>query len=646
MTNSIPAAPRVRPVVARAAAIVAACAALPALAQVCARPASAGDASISGVVNTYFAPSVNGTYGPASTAIPLRSARGAAATVREGDLMLVVQMQCADIDASDTDAYGDGGAGEPASGAVAVGDACAAGRQAFVRAGPGSSNTQLVLSGSPLPGTFVQADATPTAGRRSFQVVRVPQYANATLAGTVGAAVWDGTSGGVVVLDVAFTLDLAGQRISVDGAGFRGAGGRARPARLDEGVLRFRWDDDTRHGGKGEGSAGTPRFLSDKRDTTSTTFPVVRDQGSGWGGYPTGNARSGDYARGAPGNAGGGGTYRAAGNDNGGGGGGGNGGDGGRGGVGYRRDGYAGILPDYSNVIERKWGFGGARVPDASVTRLVMGGGGGAGDSNGNNIGDAASGAAGGGLVFVRVDTLVGTGAVSARGARAPDNGGDGAGGGGAGGSVVIVATTWSAAVSVDVRGGRGGDAGLGTPYAHGTGGGGGGGVAITSALASVDARGGDTGVTTLRDNPPGGERHGAQPGADGFVSVIAPDDDTVGTHVGRTCKADLVLTKTNTPGVNDEVDLPQDVVVPQGETTYVITLVNRGPKPADGAVLRDPVPTGVVCTSAACSATGGAQCPAMTGAALLSALQGGGAVVPMLPVGGRVAITVACAAP
>lgn len=629
-----------------ATALIAATTAGPARAQVCARPASAGDASLSGVVNTYFAPAANATYGPSTTVIPLRSPRGASATLREGDLVLVIQMQCADVDMRDTDAYGDGIAGEPASGTVAVTDACASGRHAFVRAGPGSSNTQLVLTGSPLPGAFMQADATPTAGRRTFQVVRVPQYANATLAGTVSAAVWDGNSGGIVVLDVAFTLDFAGGRIDVDGAGFRGGGGRARATRPSETALRFRWDDDTRHAAKGEGMAGTPRLLSEKRDVTGTAFPVVRDQGGGWGGYPTGVARSGDYARGAPANAGGGGTYWSGGNDNGGGGGGANGGDGGRGGAGYRRDGYAGVLPDYSNLVERKWGFGGARHAEASITRLVMGGGGGAGDSNGNNIGEAASGAAGGGIVLVRADTLVGTGVVSARGARAPDNAGDGAGGGGGGGSVVIVATTSSAGVSVDVRGGRGGDAGVWTPYAHGTGGGGGGGVVVTTAPASVDARGGDTGVTTLRDNPPGGERHGAQPGGEGLVALIAPGDDTVGTHVGRTCKADLMVTKTNTPGLNDDVDLPSDVVVPQGETTYVITLVNRGPKPADGAMLRDPVPIGVVCTSAVCSATGGAQCPAVSGAALVSALQGAGAAVPALPAGGRIAITVACAAP
>lgn len=633
----------------RTAAVIAALVLLlathPLAAQVCARPASAGDATISGVVNTYWSPAANATYGPATTSIPLAGQRGAAATLAEGDLVLLIQMQCANVTSTDSDAYGDGVAGAPAAGYADPAGSCVAGRHQFVRAGAGTTNASLVLTGSPLTATYVQAAATTTTGRRTLQVVRVPQYANATLGGAVGAVPWDGLSGGIVVLDVAFVLTLNGQAINVDGAGFRGGAGRARSA--NDAVQRFRWDDDTRHATKGEGIAGTPRFVSNKRDPDSGAVSTITDLGAGWGGYPTGTASTGDFARGAPGNAGGGGAFWNGSSDNGGGGGGGNGAAGGRGGAGWRSAGYAGVLADYSNIADQKWGFGGAPFLGASVPRLVLGGGGGAGDNNANSSAAESSGAAGGGIVLVRAGTLAGTGAVSARGGRATDNPlNDGAGGGGAGGSVLVVATTWSATLSIDARGGRGGDAFVTGATAHGSGGGGAGGVVITTSAAAVDVTGGDSGRTTTSDAPAGGARHGAQVGGDGTWTTIAPSGDTVGTDVGRTCQADLVLTKTNTPGVNGEVDQPADTVTSGSTTSYTITLSNAGARAADGAVLQDPAPTGVTCSTATCTASGGAACPAQTGAALVTALQGAGVPVPTLPASGSVTVTLVCAVP
>lgn len=617
----------------------------PLAAQVCARPASAGDATITGVINTYWSPSADGTYGPASTSIPLGGQRGAAATLAEGDLVLVIQMQCANLTTTDSDAYGDGVAGVPAAGYADPAGSCVAGRHQFVRAGAGTSNASLSLTGSPLTATYVQAAATTTAGRRTLQIIRVPQYANATLGGAVGAAPWDGSSGGVVVLDVAFALNLNGQAINVDGAGFRGGAGRARSA--NDAVQRFRWDDDTRHATKGEGIAGTPRFVSNKRDPDTGAVSTITDLGAGWGGYPTGTASTGDFARGAPGNAGGGGAFWNGASDNGGGGGGGNGAAGGRGGAGWRSAGYAGVLADYSNIADQKWGFGGGRFLGASVQRLVLGGGGGAGDNNANSAAAESSGAAGGGIVMVRAGTLSGTGTISSRGGRATDNpSNDGAGGGGAGGSVIVVATTWSATLSVDARGGRGGDAFVTGGTAHGTGGGGAGGVVITTGAATVDASGGDTGRTTTTDAPAGGARHGAEIGANGTASTIAPAADTIGTDVGRTCQADLALTKTNTPGINGEVDQVADTVTSGTTTTYTVTVTNNGARAANGAVVQDPAPTGVTCATATCTAAGGATCPPQTGAALVTALQGAGATVPTLPSGGSVTLSLVCAVP
>jgi uncharacterized repeat protein (TIGR01451 family) len=615
----------------------------PAAAQVCAQPGSAGDVVVAGgIVNTYWTPA-NGTYTAGSTSIALGSQRGAGATLAEGDLVLVIQMQCANLDASDTLAYGDGAAGEPAAGYTDPGTGCLAGRYQFVRAGAGSSNAVLNLAGSPLTAGYEQATATATAGRRTFQVIRVPQYANVTLNGTVTAPEWDGFSGGVVVVDAAFTMTLNGS-INVDGLGFRGGAGRNRA--VADPNERFRWDNDTRHGIKGEGIAGTPRFVSNKRDPDNGATATNTDLGAAWGGYPTGTASTGDFARGAPGNAGGGGTFWNGASDNGGGGGGGNGRAGGRGGAGWRSGGYAGILADYSNIPEKKWGFGGAAFASAGIVRLVMGGGGGAGDNNDNSLSEQTSGAAGGGIVMLRAVTFTGSGTISARGARAADNpSNDAGGGGGAGGSVAIVATTWSASPSINVSGGRGGDAWVTGGSAHGGGGGGAGGVVVTSTSVIATLNGGAPGLTNTADAPSGGATHGAQAGGDGIAVTIAPGADTPGSDVGRTCKSELRLTKTNTPGVNGEVDQAADTVDSGATTVYTITLTNDGPKPANNARLADPVPSGLTCTTASCTAAGGASCPVATGAALLAELQGAGTVVPALPVNGSVTIQVTCSA-
>lgn len=106
---------------------------------------------------------------------------------------------------------------------------------------------------------------------------------------------------------------------------------------------------------------------------------------------------------------------------------------------------------------------------------------------------------------------------------------------------------------------------------------------------------------------------------------------------------ADLVLTKTNTPGLNGNVDQAADTVVSGAPSNYAITVTNNGPNAANGAVVTDPAPTNLTCTTATCSAAGGAACPAQTGAALVTALQGAGATVPTLPNGGSVTFALNC---
>ena len=117
-------------------------------------------------------------------------------------------------------------------------------------------------------------------------------------------------------------------------------------------------------------------------------------------------------------------------------------------------------------------------------------------------------------------------------------------------------------------------------------------------------------------------------------------------TFTNHKLTADVSLTKTNTPGVNGNVDQAGDTVVSGSSVSYAVTVANNGPDSADGSLVTDPAPTNLVCATATCSATGGAVCPAQSGAALVSALQGAGATIPTLPNGGTVTFNLSCTVP
>ncbi len=126
-------------------------------------------------------------------------------------------------------------------------------------------------------------------------------------------------------------------------------------------------------------------------------------------------------------------------------------------------------------------------------------------------------------------------------------------------------------------------------------------------------------------------------------ITAVLGDDLTCTLTNVRNNQADLRLTKTNTPGANGEVDQAADTVVSGASANYSIVVTNLGPDAANGSVVTDPAPTNLTCTTASCTATGGAACPAPTGAALVAALQGAGATIPTLPLNGSVTITLTC---
>lgn len=463
------------------------------LAQLCDSLPEGG--TLSGVVNTYYPGS--GTVNAGATSITLNTTaiRGNTARIAVGDMLLVIQMQDADISFTNSNVYGDNVASDPANGQTALNSS---GYFEYVIAQSAVSGGAVTITGAGTGGGLLHlyrtAAESSTNGQRRFQVVRVPKYRSATLSSSLAALPWDGSTGGILAIDVSGTLTLGGS-VSVDGMGFRGGGGRQLTG--DERQL----DTDFRsrasrnvHASKGEGIAGTPLYVF---NGSSVSNPGTRTYG-----YPSGsNNQDGSQARGAPGNAGGGGTdgNPAANNENSGGGGGGNGGIGGRGGL------------TWTSALDRG-GNQGAVFPYAIGTnaRIAMGSGGGAGSrNNSDTIQYAGSGGLGGGIVLIRAYTVTGTGTITANGnghgiaAITPEN--DGSGGGGAGGTIVVVAMTGSlSGLTVQAAGGGGVDnwtaqtPGTYPGNRHGPGGGGGGGVVLLFGTpASVSVAGGARGGTT-----------------------------------------------------------------------------------------------------------------------------------------------------
>src|SRR5438093_7010126 len=352
-------------------------------ASTCATPGRDGTATLNSVINTYYPGTLTAAAG--ATTITLGAATGAATPIAVGDLVLIIQMQDAAINSTNTGAYGNAVAGDPASGWTGLNSAGLYEYAAATSVVPLAGGGLTISSG--LLNTYTHAVPTLTEGQRDFQVIRVPQYVAATLAGGLTAGAFNGSTGGVLVFDVDGALNLNGAAVSVSQEGFRaGLGRQLTGGAGGTGTDYVNLSASNFHGQKGEGIAGTPQYVFDSR-TAGTVNNLVD-------GYPNGST-----ARGAPATAGGGGTdpHPSANDQNTGGGGGANGGAGGMGGNSWS-----------SNLA--MGGFGGTAFP-ATAARVTAGAGGGAGSRNNSGaIANASSGGSGGGIVMIRTGSVTGTG--------------------------------------------------------------------------------------------------------------------------------------------------------------------------------------------------------------------------------------------
>jgi len=314
----------------------------------------------------------------------------------------------------------------------------------------------------------------------SLQLVRVPEYADVTAQQSTCQA-WDGSTGGVFVIDVSGTLTMQGD-IDVSALGFRGGQAVDAATAGNDETNYFYPFNPILSGAKGEGIA------------------IITSNES--------------YGRGKAANAGGGGNAHNAGA-----GGGGNAGAGGFGGLEYYN------IPGQPTLNTN--GIGGLKIFESNSLKATMGGGGGAG-----NVNDSAgeSGGNGGGIIIIRAN------AIQSNDFKLLANGGnvvspgtnrnDGQGGGGAGGTILLQANNLLDILKAELKGGNGGNClfNVETQIIGPGGGGGGGKLAANQAFPNLgwDNSGGANGIANQNLS------NGAEPGQSGTMipnALLWPQD-------------------------------------------------------------------------------------------------------------------------
>ncbi len=460
-------------------------------------------AQISGIINQYT---------PVTQVFCNELSVADASFLSVGDRVLIIQMKGAEIDVSNSANFGN------------ITNYHNCGNYEFAKIVAISGNT-VTLQYQLLNGYDISGHV---------QLIRVPQYSNITVTGSLFPQPWNGSTGGVLVMEVSGTLTLDAA-ISATGAGFRGSFSSFNP---DGGCGNF------------------PDYY----------YPVASGYGAEKGEGIAEVSAAMNGGRGALANGGGGGNKH-----NSGGGGGSNGSKGGRGGD---QAGFCGQQPI---------GGEGGKALNYGLGRLFMGGGGGSPDYN-DGVGN--SGSNGGGIVIIRAGTIVtnnnmyiestGTNVIST-----PNSIGDGAGGGGAGGTIALEVNSFVGNLILRVDGGDGGDQMTSYPSCFGTGGGGGTGAIQYSGSGippnvTTTFIPGDVGVD-LTGNPACNSSYGAASGSFSPVYVLnkpLPESNTpftgtidIGPDI-ETCD----VSATINPGIN-----ATSYLWSTGETTPTITVTTSG---------------------------------------------------------------------
>lgn len=415
----------------------------------------------------------------------------ATAALGYGDLVMIIKMQGATINTTNTLAYG----------TVASLNNTGVYEIKVVR----GVTSNLITFCSGLSYSYT------VGGTERVQVIRIPRLSALTInaAASLTAPAWGSSyTGGVVAVEVSGNTIVNGS-ITVAGLGYRG-------------------------GAVDNNSSGAPGGSTNYISTASTDGG---EKGESIVGYQADYDAAGRYDRGAPANGGGGGNSHNAG---GGGGANGNNGNtwtgqgvmvtsasnplaawaldpgyiangnaltsssgGGRGGYSYGSANQDATTTAPGNTAwggdyRREAGGLGGRPLTYATNTLYMGGGGGAGDANNTA---AQNGANGGGIIYLLgTGTLSGSGSINANGANAlPTISGhnDAPGGGGGGGAIRLNIQGAISGVTISANGGTGGNQLITAAESEGPGGGGGGGYIRTTGTPTVTVTGGANGTTT-----------------------------------------------------------------------------------------------------------------------------------------------------
>ena len=427
-----------------------------------------------------------------------------------GDLIMIIQMQGATIDQTNTSTYGN--------------------ITAYNNVGVYELQVVSGVSGNVITLCNNLTNSYSVGGTNRAQVIRIPRLSALTInaAGTLTGNSWYTTSstytGGVIAIEVTGNAVINGS-IVANAIGYRG-GAAELTGTYNLGITSYVSTLTGDGGEKGEGIAG---YEADY------------------------DAMTGRYGRGAAGNAGGGGDGTNAA-----GGGGANGGlpanwngsgnpdnsglnystawdleggsfhsnissGGGRGGYTWNNGGdpyttapgSASYGGDDRRVVG---GFGGRPLTySTSDSSLFMGGGGGAGQANNRN--SPAAGNGGGIIYLLATGTLSGTGTITANGATPASCVNDGGSGGGGGGAIKLNVSGTISGITVSANGGAGGNQNISSIENEGPGGGGGGGYIGATGSTSITINGGANGTTNSSGLSPVFPPNGATIGGAGTSS-------------------------------------------------------------------------------------------------------------------------------
>ncbi len=433
----------------------------------------------------------------------------ATSSLSYGDLIMIIQMQGATIDQTNTSTYGN--------------------ITAYNNVGEYELQVVSGISGNVITFCNNLTNSYSVGGTNRAQAIRIPRLSALTInaPGTLTGNSWYTTSstytGGVIAIEVSGNAVVNGS-IVADALGYRG-GAAELTGTYNTGITSYVSTLTGDGGEKGEGVAG---YEADY------------------------DAMSGRYGRGAAGNAGGGGDGTNAA-----GGGGANGGlpanwngsgnpdnsgsnystawdlegssfhantssGGGRGGYTWNNGGNpyttAPGSPSYGGDDRRVvGGFGGRPLTYSAIdSSLFMGGGGGAGQANNQK---SPAGGNGGGIVYLlATGTLSGAGTITANGATPASCVNDGGSGGGGGGAIKLNVSGTISGITVSANGGIGANQNIGSVENEGPGGGGSGGYvgATGSTSIAINVNAGANGTTNTAGLSPAFAPNGATRGGIG----------------------------------------------------------------------------------------------------------------------------------